>query len=137
LLRLDLFSGRAEFLRSGAAPAYLLRDGGAVKIECDSFPAGILVSCDPDVYSCKLFDGDIIIMATDGAPEELPERAAGLCADDPGSDAEQLAFRLGSLCSEGQRGRRDDMTIAAVKISDRRIKNNSRGRLKNAVCANV
>lgn len=121
LLRLDLFAGRAEFLRSGAAPAYLIRDGSAVKIECDSFPAGILVSCDPDVYSCKLFDGDVIIMTTDGAPEDICERAVIICAEDPAAEAEQLAFRLGSSCVGDPQKRQDDITIAAVKITDRRV----------------
>lgn len=133
LLRLDLFAGRAEFLRSGAAPAYLIRDGGAVRIECDSFPAGILVSCDPDVYSCKLFDGDIIIMTTDGAPEDICERALGLCSEDPDAEAEQLAFRLGSSCVGRGQEKQDDLTIAAVRITDRRMEKLRRPKAQNAV----
>lgn len=120
LLRLDLFSGRAEFLRSGAAPAYLLRDGGVIKIECDSFPAGIFSSCDPDVYSCKLFDGDIILMATDGAPDDLPERAGEYCFERPEDEAEKIACALGTSCRADAPARADDLTIAVVKIGMRK-----------------
>ncbi len=118
-LRLDLFSGRAEFLKSGAAPAYLCRDGNAVRINCDSFPAGILPACDPDVYACKLFDGDILILASDGAPEEVLSEAAADAYEFPSLTAEQLALKIGSSCSRHSSQPADDITVAAVKISIR------------------
>jgi stage II sporulation protein E len=120
-LRLDLFAGRAEFLKSGAAPAYLCRDGGTVKIDCDSYPAGILPDCEPDVSSCKLFDGDILILATDGAPESALMQAAAVYCDNPTADAESIAFSLGSLCTadkDKKSGEKcDDITLAVVKIT--------------------
>ncbi len=116
-LRLDLFSGRAEFLKSGAAPAYLCRDGGMIRIDCDSYPAGILADCEPDVSSCKLFDGDTLLLASDGAPESALLKASEIVYDNPDSDAAELAFMIGSLCSEEAGEMRDDITVAAVKIS--------------------
>lgn len=116
-LRLDLFSGRAEFLKSGAAPAYLCRDGSMVKIDCDSFPAGILPSCDPNVSSCKLFDGDVLLLASDGAPEKTLMRFGEL-AEDTRTDADDLAYSIGSLCTAASCGvKSDDITVAVVKIS--------------------
>lgn len=117
-LRLDLFSGRAEFLKSGAAPAYLCRDGGIARIECDSYPAGILTSCEPDISSCKLFDGDMLLLASDGAPEAALRKCAAIAAEEPDITAEGMAFRLGSMCAAlGNGGRTDDITVAVVKIS--------------------
>ena len=116
-LRLDLFSGRAEFLKSGAAPAYLCRDGSMVKIDCDSFPAGILPSCDPNVSSCKLFDGDVLLLASDGAPEKTLMRFSEL-AEDTRTEADDLAYSIGSLCTAASCGvKSDDITVAVVKIS--------------------
>jgi stage II sporulation protein E len=117
-VRLDLFSGRAEFLKSGAAPAYLCRDGAIVKINCESYPTGILSSCDPDVCSCKLFDGDVLVLASDGAPEsalkKIPETIAAYASD----CADNLAFTLGSLCmAEAAGEKQDDITLAVIKIS--------------------
>lgn len=116
-LRLDLFSGRAEFLKSGAAPAYLCRDGSAVRIDCDSYPAGILPSCDPDIYSCKLFDGDLLLLASDGASEEALNEAAVLAYEFPAMSADELALKVGSACSRRSLLPADDITIAAVRIS--------------------
>jgi stage II sporulation protein E len=119
-LRLDLFAGRAEFLKSGAAPAYLCRDGGVIKIGCGSYPAGILASCDPDVSSCKLFDGDVLILASDGAPEKAVEKAARLIDERPEASAKQLALAAGSLCKASAYGENsDDITVAVIKISRR------------------
>lgn len=122
-LRLDLFSGRAEFLKSGAAPAYLCRDGGMIRIDCDSYPAGILSSCDPDVSSCKLFPGDVLVLASDGAPEDALRRCSQIIADTPQADAEKLAFMIGSMCKAAEESDKisenhsDDLTIAVVRIS--------------------
>lgn len=121
-LRLDLFSGRAEFLKSGAAPAYLCRDGGMLKIGCESFPTGILASCDPDVSSCKLFDGDVLVLATDGAPEAAVRLSAKIALDNPLSDAQTLACMIGGECSKALENQKktDDVTVAVIKISHKK-----------------
>lgn len=116
-LRLDLFSGRAEFLKSGAAPAWLCRDGSAVRIECTSFPTGILRGCEPDIYSCKLFDGDLVLLASDGASEQALSETAALAYEFPELTANELALRAGSACMKNAEGRMDDVTIAVVKIT--------------------
>ncbi len=123
-LRLDLFSGRAEFLKSGAAPAYLCRDGNMVRISSDSYPAGIFFSADPDIVSMKVFEGDMLILATDGAPEEALEEAARLCFSKPEMKAEDIARETGRKCRilSSVRLRGDDVTVAVVRIS-RREKN--------------
>ena len=120
LLRLDLFSGRAEFLKSGAAPAYLCRDGSMVRIASDSYPVGIFASADPDIASVKLFSGDLLLLATDGAPEEALEEAARLSVESPDMKAGDIARLTGLRCRELAGARPDDMTVAIVKISLRR-----------------
>lgn len=119
-LRLDLFTGRAEFLKSGAAPAYLCRDGSMVRIASDSCPAGIFASADPDLASVKLFDGDLLLLATDGAPEEALEEAARLSVESPSMKAEDVARLTGLRCRELAGVRPDDMTVAVVKIALRK-----------------
>ena len=121
-LRLDLYSGRAEFLKSGAAPAYLCRDGNMVRISSDSYPAGIFSSTDPDIVSMKLFDGDMLILATDGAPEEALREAARLCFSQPDMKACDIACETGRKCRElsASDPRRDDVTIAIVRIIRRK-----------------
>lgn len=119
-LRLDLFAGRAEFLKSGAAPAYLCRDGSLVRIASDSYPAGIFASADPDVTSMKLFHGDLLILATDGAPEKALEQAAAVSYENPDISARELAHEIGILCRDMSGKHPDDVTIAMVKISRRK-----------------
>lgn len=38
----DLFTGRAEFYKAGAAPTFLVKNGRAGYVQSDSLPAGIL-----------------------------------------------------------------------------------------------
>ena len=42
----DLYSGETQFLKAGAAPTFVYRDGSVVKVEAASMPAGILKGVD-------------------------------------------------------------------------------------------
>ena len=42
LFRVDLYTGKTEFLKAGAAPSFVLRSGTVGKVESMSMPAGIL-----------------------------------------------------------------------------------------------
>ena len=113
ILRLDLCAGTAELLKAGASPTYLCRDGAVKRFGSEAFPAGILDVCTPDLFSCKLFDGDVIVMASDGVQEETVREAADLIAD---KTAEEAAAYIGELAMERAGERRDDISAAVFKI---------------------
>ena len=118
ILRLDLFSGSASLMKSGAAASYLCRDGGLKIFTSDALPAGILAECIPDTAELKLFDGDIIMLASDGVDVDIARKLASLSAK--GEPVEKLAARLGAMCTSKGEQLRDDITLILAKIVKKR-----------------
>ena len=66
LCELDLISGTASFLKSGAAPTYIARGGTVYKVYSRTMPIGILKNTDARISKFDTQKGDIIIMMSDG-----------------------------------------------------------------------
>lgn len=116
-LRLDLCGGSVEFLKAGAAPSFLFRDGALKAIGGQAFPAGILAECSPDVSDFKLFDGDMIIMSSDGVDENVIRKINSVIKQGLVSPQE-IAQKLGELAMNSrQPDKRDDISIAVIRIS--------------------
>lgn len=115
-LRLDLCGGTAEFLKAGAAPAFLFRDGALKAIGGQAFPAGILADCSPDISDCKLFGGDMIIMSSDGVDENVIRKINSVIKEGF-NKPQMIAQRLGELAMNSRPAdKRDDITIAVIRI---------------------
>jgi len=134
----DLYTGRAEFIKIGAAETFLLRDGHVSVIKSSSLPIGMLNDVDLEVTEKELRHGDIILMVTDGVT------CAGAGIEERGTDGESgdhLRERYNEnwlkqalktcrftapqdladhLLSEAERrsrnGLKDDMTIIAARV---------------------
>ena len=68
---IDMYSGMAEFIKTGAAATFVIRDGKAKAIRSSSLPIGMLKYFDMDKSEYKLKKNDIILMLTDGAAEVI------------------------------------------------------------------
>lgn len=118
LLKIDLSNGCAEFLKSGAADSYLCRDGGIKSVGSQAFPAGILPDCTPDTINLKLFDGDIILMMSDGVESSAAKELARFAAPSSKLSLDEIAHKIGSLAlSVGSGKNQDDITIILAKIN--------------------
>ncbi len=73
LWELDLLSGKAAFLKSGAAPTYILREGGLFKIRSKTLPVGILREPDTKRISFDVGEGDVVVMVSDGVTQGKEE----------------------------------------------------------------
>ena len=125
ILRIDLCGGRASLLKAGAVRSRLCRDGAVMTLGGTSFPAGILSDCPPDKSEIKLFDGDVILMNSDGADEDTAQLLAQTAAHESGADMDELVHRLGQTVLSRRHGERgDDLTIIAVRV--RACKKNGR-----------
>lgn len=116
LCLVDLYTGEMEAMKLGAAATFLIGSENVETLEADHVPAGVLNPVEPLLLSHKLWDGDRIVMVSDGVLDAMPgdekERAfcdflAGLPAVGPQETAEMiLTF---ALSFEGEP--RDDMTV--------------------------
>ncbi len=130
LCELDLLSGTASFLKSGAAPTYIARGGTVYKVYSRTMPIGILKSADTRISKFDTQKGDIIIMMSDGCcpdSEDCPWLVEYLCEymskkdkNAMGQDAEceSLKDTLLSLAVKNfpQGKERDDISVSVVFI---------------------
>ncbi len=70
----DLYEGVCDFLKLGAAATYIKRDHWVEFVQSTSLPVGVLHQVQYDSCSKKLFDGDFVVMVSDGVLEALGEK---------------------------------------------------------------
>ncbi|MBE6684266.1 MAG: hypothetical protein E7592_01270 [Ruminococcaceae bacterium] len=90
LFELDLMSGTAAFVKSGAAPTYIAREGTVYKISSRTMPMGIIKNADARITKFDTKAGDIIVMMSDGC-----------CPD-----SEDCAWLVEYLCNYMSKGKR-------------------------------
>lgn len=90
---INLYSGTCEFVKIGAATTFIKRDGWVETIASSTLPVGMLQEVDYDTKLKKLYDGDYVIMMSDGILESLGEQAE-----------ETLAAWLGGLDKQNPQG---------------------------------
>lgn len=78
---INLYSGTCEFVKIGAATTFIKRDGWVETITSSTLPVGMLQEVDYDTKLKKLYDGDYVIMMSDGILESLGEQAEATLAN--------------------------------------------------------
>ncbi len=69
----NLFTGMCEFIKIGAAATFIKRDHWVETISSTTLPIGMFGNVDYDTVTKKLYEGDIIIMMTDGVLDCIDE----------------------------------------------------------------
>lgn len=119
---LDLNTGNAEFVKTGACPTFIKSKGVVQVLKDFSAPAGMVSEIDLVTYDRDLDDGDIIVMCTDGVIDSigqsdenwLKEMLEGLHTD----NVQQIAdLIIREAIDNGLGIARDDMTIMVVQIN--------------------
>ncbi len=119
---LDLYTGICEFLKVGASTTFIRRENWVETISSTSLPAGVFHKLDLDASSKKLYDGDMVIMVTDGVMDALPaDHQEALMKDiimehDTGNPKELAAYILGRVRQYQDKQPSDDMTVLAVSL---------------------
>lgn len=117
ILRLDLSTGEAEFLKAGASFSVVRTGGKTAVIEQSSLPLGILREPDPQRTRLKLSSGDRILVMSDGAAV-LPHAAfreilTGMKNESCEAVAQHIADRA---AASSPSGKNDDITVICVEI---------------------
>lgn len=122
ICEIDLITGVASFLKSGAIPSFIMREGHLYKISGGSFPIGILPQISSSHTDFELRDGDVIVICSDGIVSDGDEedgeeatRFSELLIREWTDDLEALADKILTYSSDFS-VRVDDMTVAFLRI---------------------
>ena len=119
---IDLYSGVCEFLKIGAATSFIRRGDWVESITSTSLPAGIFQQTDCEKTRRKLYDGDMIVMVTDGVLDILPvehqeKMMKDIILEHQTNNPKELADYIVSRVRQYKNGRFcDDMTVLVVGI---------------------
>jgi stage II sporulation protein E len=130
LCEVDLISGVAQFIKSGAAPTYIARGETVYKINSRTMPVGIIKDADARITRFQMQRGDIVIMMSDGCcPDSddcawLVEFLCGYTAsrkkalDVERNECEELLNKLLCLAVKNfpSDRERDDISISVIAV---------------------
>ncbi|MBE6631959.1 MAG: hypothetical protein E7623_04585 [Ruminococcaceae bacterium] len=119
LLEIDLLSGNASFIKSGAASSYIIRNGRLFNVCSNSMPVGITKEINAEEINLSLKDGDTVVMMSDGISQSFEDGIwiADLLSSeaDKDEDLQVIANKI-LLNADLNSPRSDDMTVAVLKI---------------------
>ncbi|MDO4581197.1 MAG: stage II sporulation protein E [Bacillota bacterium] len=119
----DLYSGRADFIKSGSAASYIKRGGIVRTVKGNTLPVGMLYNADKEVISEQVAPGDMIILASDGL-QEMDSRGDGqwlyriieqAVVNNPQNMAEYLLDKVIAV-SNGRL--KDDITVLVAMLGE-------------------
>ena len=119
---IDLYDGVCDFMKLGASTSFIKRDNGVEIVPSQSLPLGVFHQLDLESVSKKLYDGDYVIMMTDGVvdriletdpEEELKELIQNIQSVNPNEMAKQILYQILASYPESIH---DDMTVIVLGI---------------------
>ncbi|MBQ7096935.1 MAG: stage II sporulation protein E [Clostridia bacterium] len=120
---IDLYTGMAEFIKTGAEPSFVMRGSRVDTVRAGSLPVGIIADMEAKISKRKVEDGMVIVMMSDGL--ETRESGNLLWVGDfikeTGDNIREnnLAERILRAAIEKNGGKvKDDMTVLAVKLKN-------------------
>lgn len=118
----DLYTGTCSFLKSGAAATFIRRNHWVEVLKSTSLPIGILPEPDCECAAKKLYDGDYIVMLSDGVleaidGEEKEEEFGRMLMDMTLQNPKEMAeYILNYAITRAGGVARDDMTVLVTGI---------------------
>ena len=122
---IDQYSGICQFLKMGAACTYIKRGNWVECIRSTSLPMGVLDEVDMETITKKLYDGDFVIMISDGIVDSLKcedkEQAMGrMIMDIDTANPREMAWEILTRSLEMTEGiPKDDMTVICTGLWDK------------------
>lgn len=114
---INLFSGMCSFIKIGASATFIKRNGRVETIQSANLPVGMFNEIDVEGSDTRLYDGDFVIMVSDGVLDYLSEidkeeAFAEILKSIDVTNAQEMAnIILKSLIEKENHAVRDDMTV--------------------------
>ncbi len=117
LFALDAYSGEVTFLKSGAAPSYVKREGSIFRIRSKTAPIGLLSAIDTEKIKVETRPSDYVIMLSDGICQSAEESPwlLELLTKPAKEDLREYAELILREAKRQERGG-DDMSVAVLRI---------------------
>ena len=113
---IDLKTGSAQFVKFGAPPSYILRDGKVITVYAEAIPMGVMKEAHAAIQSAALKHGDALVLMTDGAFDALgTDLFASLLEHVYAANTADDAANALLKCAREKSGA-DDMTILVARI---------------------
>lgn len=119
----NLYTGMSEFIKIGAASAFLVRDEKVKAIRSSTLPVGVLKNIDAEKTIVALQPNDIIVMVTDGVADIIEKDGGGevwlekafgeFKSNNPQDIAEYILIQVKKTMNGVVN---DDMTVMAARI---------------------
>jgi stage II sporulation protein E len=119
ICKIDLYTGKAELFKAGAAASYIRCNKKLIKAEGKGLPVGIGYRAIYESKSFTIGNSDIIIMASDGAELNLNERWLERELTEKGdlNETAKIIANAARYCTDREDdGREDDISVIAVKL---------------------
>ena len=117
ILRIDLNTGRAEFMKAGGSFSVVRRSGRTAIVERSSLPLGIIGDARFERNETDLSAGDAVIIMSDGASYLPYDFFKNVFHEKKNSDEKELAsYILEKAVNASPGGRCDDITVCVVML---------------------
>lgn len=123
---LDLFKGNMKFIKNGACPTFIKRNGNVEVLKAVTLPTGILDNIDLIEYNYDLKDGDTVIMCSDGILDSNKEYMnkelwiQEILEQMETEDSQRMADIILKEAIDNDFGKeKDDMTVIVYKIGEK------------------
>ncbi|MEG0768777.1 MAG: SpoIIE family protein phosphatase [Ruthenibacterium sp.] len=114
-LSVNLYTGKANLFKAGAAASFLVRADVVTVLEGESLPIGILGSVTGRASSIQMQKGDLIVMASDGAMAGGTDRICAMLTAAGHVTPQTLAQRIAEDARSSAK-RPDDITVLCLAL---------------------
>ncbi len=120
---IDLYTGMAEFIKTGAEPSFIIHKGYLDTVKAASLPVGVFADMEAEIASRSFEDGALIVMMTDGIETRdggnilwVGEYVEELCLNDKDKNVAEKILQAAIERNNGEVN--DDMTVLSVKLRE-------------------
>ncbi|MBO8137010.1 MAG: stage II sporulation protein E [Desulfotomaculum sp.] len=126
----DLYNGRTDFIKTCAAPTFLIRKDKVSIIKDNSLPVGIIENIEVTAQTRNLEEGDILVMVTDGVLDayqgtaDKEEWFKGILQDLAALRPQEIAEVILQIIETTVGGKEkisDDMTVLVAKLESSQL----------------